>query len=65
MESRTEKLTGDAGLWLPREALDRNALIAHGWGDHCGAARLHDDPVLAFAANDPAGVGAAEDTLAL
>jgi len=95
VESRTEKLTGDAGFLLLREALDRTALIeplaaqledprdprrithslpsllrasvamiAQGWGDQSDAARLHDDPVLAIAANDRAGVGAAEDALA-
>jgi hypothetical protein len=95
VETRTEKLTGDAGFLLLREALDRTALIdalaarledprdprrithslpallrasvamiAQGWGDQSDAARLHDDPVLAIAANDRAGVGAAKDALA-
>ena len=95
VESRAEKLTGDAGFLLPREALDRTALIeplaaqledprdprrvthslpsllrasvamiAQGWGDQSDAVRLHDDPVLASAANDRAGVGVAEDALA-
>jgi hypothetical protein len=36
VETRTEKLTGDAGFLLLREALDRTALI-----DHL-AARLED-----------------------
>ena len=92
VEARPEKLTGDAGFLLLREALGRTALIkplaaqwedprdpqrithslaallrasvamiAQGWGDQSDAARLHDDPVLAIAANDRAGVGAAED----
>ena len=39
-------------------------MIAQGWGDQSDAARLHDDPVLAIAANDRAGVGAAKDALA-
>jgi hypothetical protein len=95
VETRTEKLTGDAGFLLLREALDRTALIDHlaarledprdprrithslpallrasvamiaqGWGDQSDAARLHDDPVLAIAANDRSGVGAAADALA-
>ena len=95
VEARPEKLTGDAGFLLLREALDRTALIeplaaqledprdprrithslpsllrasvamiAQGWGDQSDAVRLHDDPVLAIAANDRAGVGAAEDALA-
>jgi hypothetical protein len=40
------------------------AMIAQGWGDQSDAARLHDDPVLAIAANDRSGVGAAADALA-
>ena len=40
------------------------AMIAQGGGDQGDAARLHDDPVLAIAANDRAGVGAAEDVRA-
>ncbi len=94
VESRTEKLTGDAGFLLLREALDRTALIealaaeledprdprrithslpsllrasvamiAQGWGDQSDAVRLHHDPVLAIAANDRGGVGAAEAAL--
>ena len=39
------------------------AMIAEAWGDQSDTARLHDDPVLAIAANDRVGVGATEDVL--
>ena len=38
-------------------------MIAQGWGDQSDAVRLHHDPVLAIAANDRGGVGAAEAAL--
>ena len=36
------------------------AMAAKGWGNQIDAARLHDYPVLAVAANDPAAAGATE-----